>query len=41
VFLIWPGLATDLIGLTVVGALFIFQKRRHASAEKSVSFSAA
>ena len=40
VFLIWPGLATDLIGLVVVGALFIIQKRRHASAEKAGSFSA-
>jgi TRAP-type uncharacterized transport system fused permease subunit len=41
VFLLWPGLAPDLIGLVVVGALFIFQKRRHAAAEKSGSLPAA
>lgn len=32
VLLIWPGLATDLIGLVVVGAIFLLQKRRHAAA---------
>ncbi len=37
VFLIIPGLATDLIGLVLVGALYIYQKRRRASVEKSVT----
>ena len=40
VLLIWPGLVTDLIGLGVVGTIFLLQKRRYAVAEKSVAFSA-
>jgi TRAP transporter 4TM/12TM fusion protein len=40
VFLIWPGLTTDLLGMGVVGAIFLLQKRRYAVAEKSVAFSA-
>ncbi len=31
VFLIMPGLATDLIGLAIVSVIFIYQKRRHAA----------
>jgi TRAP-type uncharacterized transport system fused permease subunit len=31
VFLIMPGLATDLIGLALVSFIFIYQKRRHAA----------
>jgi len=31
VFLIVPGLATDLIGIALVSVIFIYQKRRHAT----------
>jgi TRAP transporter 4TM/12TM fusion protein len=31
VFLIIPGLATDLIGLALVSVIFIYQKKRHAA----------
>lgn len=31
VFLIMPGLATDLIGLALVSVIFIYQKRRHSA----------
>lgn len=41
VFLIWPGLATDLVGIVVVGAIYVLQKRRHAAAAKALSVSAA
>ena len=40
VFLIMPGLATDLIGIVVVGAIFILQKRRNALAAKAVALAA-
>jgi TRAP-type uncharacterized transport system fused permease subunit len=41
VFLIWPGLTTDLIGIFVVGIIFLLQKRRHAGAGKHVAMSTA
>jgi TRAP transporter 4TM/12TM fusion protein len=40
VLLIWPGLATDLTGIVVVGTIFLLQKRRHAVAAKTVALSA-
>jgi len=40
VLLIWPGLATDLIGIVEVGTIFLLQKRRHAVAAKTVVFPA-
>ena len=34
VFLIMPGLATDLIGLALMSVIFIYQKKRHAASGK-------
>lgn len=39
--LLKPGLLTDLIGLGLVGSIYLFQKRRHAALARSMSFSAA
>ncbi len=40
-FLLKPGLITDLIGLSVVAVIYILQKRRHSAAAKTLSVSAA
>ena len=39
-FLLKPGLITDLIGLSMVAVIYIIQKRRHAIAAKAVALSA-
>jgi len=38
-FLLKPGLITDLIGLSTVIAIYVFQKRRHLLAEKNTPLS--
>jgi TRAP transporter 4TM/12TM fusion protein len=35
-FLIMPGLATDLIGLTAAAMIYIYQKRRHSGVEQAI-----
>jgi TRAP-type uncharacterized transport system fused permease subunit len=40
-FLLKPGLITDLTGLSMVAVIYILQKRRHAAAAKTLSVSAA
>ena len=41
VLLIWPGLVTDLVGIVIVGAIYVLQKWRHAVALKGTTLSAA
>jgi TRAP transporter 4TM/12TM fusion protein len=40
-FLLKPGLITDLIGLSMVAVIYILQKRRHAAAAETLSVSVA
>jgi TRAP-type uncharacterized transport system fused permease subunit len=37
--LLKPGLITDLIGLGLVTIIYVFQKKRHASASRLAAFS--
>jgi TRAP transporter 4TM/12TM fusion protein len=41
VFLIWPGFVTDLVGIIIVGTIYVLQKWRRAVAAKALSVSAA